>query len=406
MRVLYTSPILAYPAAGGPELRVLNSIKALAETSELDIFSRAKASATEHDQNCRFFSGFCQEYQIVPRLVGAGKYACLPVFGEKVLNFCCKTRMIEDADYLLAHVERRRIEVIWFGYGNISYPLIHRIKSFLPDIKVVCDTDSVWSRFILRELPYASGLRKIRIYLSGRRKQTEERAWTNLCNVTTAVSALDADYYRGLTQHQDRIHVFSNVIDLDAYIASTNPPPAFKHPCIYLAGSFGAPSSPMNHAARWMIDYVFPLVLQSHPKTHFYIVGRNSEWEFGKLNNANITVTGYLESVLPYLCNADVAVVPLHYESGTRFKILEAGACNTALVSTTLGAEGIPVRNGEHILIADTPEDFAAAIIRLLNDRNLAKTITQNCHHLVAEHYGIPALAKQAERILDYLNHD
>jgi len=140
-----------------------------------------------------------------------------------------------------------------------------------------------------------------------------------------------------------------------------------------------------------------------HPQLHFYIVGNNSDKGFGHLNGPNVTATGRVDSVLPYLCHADVALVPLHFESGTRFKILEAGACGVPLVSTTLGAEGIPVVDGRDILIADEPDAFADAILRLLEDRPLAARIAASCNRLVREEFSVQRLARDAERILALL---
>ena len=182
-------------------------------------------------------------------------------------------------------------------------------------------------------------------------------------------------------------------------------PANFKKPCIYLAGVFGRYHSPMDMAARWVLNEVFPLVQAAVPNVHFYIAGRESDRMLGHWQDTSITVTGKLPSVLPYLSNADVAIVPLKFESGTRFKILEAGACKIPLVSTTLGAEGIPVIDGEHILIADEPEDFANAIVRLLNEKDFANKLALNCHKLVHECYSIKSLTVEAKRILDYLDH-
>jgi glycosyltransferase involved in cell wall biosynthesis len=153
-----------------------------------------------------------------------------------------------------------------------------------------------------------------------------------------------------------------------------------------------------------MLEKVLPRLLRTLPDLHFYIVGSGSDKGFGHLNGPNITATGRLHSVLPYLCHCDVALVPLHFESGTRFKILEAGICGTPLVSTTLGAEGIPVVDGRDILIADEPEAFADAILRLLEDRSLASAISASCAQLVREHFSLRRLARDAEGILAYLN--
>jgi glycosyltransferase involved in cell wall biosynthesis len=406
MRVLFTTPILEHPAAGGPQLRIENSIKALSEVCELDIISRSSGAPDDVKRTCDYFEPFCNEYHVLPARNLNSRFSRYLSFPEKIINRLFDTRLRKHAQILLEHVDRRRVDVLWFGYGNISYPLIRLIKAKRPELKVVCDTDSVWSRFVLREAPYAKGIRKFRILQSGRKKEAEERAWVNLCDVTTAVSEVDAEYYRSVAADPGRIHVFSNVIDIKSYLTAPPPPPNFKKPSIYLAGSFGHYTSPMDTAARWMLEEVFPRILKKHPDLHFYIVGRGSELGFGHFNGPNVTVTGRLDSVLPYLCNADVALVPLMFESGTRFKILEAGACKIPIVSTTLGAEGIPVVDGRDILIADEPAEFADAIARILDDQVLGKQLAQNCFQLVTGRYSVEALTVEAKCILEYLNHD
>jgi polysaccharide biosynthesis protein PslH len=106
--------------------------------------------------------------------------------------------------------------------------------------------------------------------------------------------------------------------------------------------------------------------------------------------------------MLPFLTNADVCIPP-RFESGTRFKILEAGASGTPVVSTTLGAEGLPVESGRHLLIADTPEAFAEAIVRVIRDRTLAATLSRQLKLLVKSRFGIDRLAVEGAAVLDYL---
>jgi glycosyltransferase involved in cell wall biosynthesis len=106
---------------------------------------------------------------------------------------------------------------------------------------------------------------------------------------------------------------------------------------------------------------------------------------------------------MPHLCYADVAIVPLRFESGTRFKILEAAACGIPIVSTTLGAEGLAVSHGEDILIADRPRSFADSIIRLIKDRDFALRVAKNLKTLVYEKYSLKSLTQEGQRILEYL---
>lgn len=398
MRVLFTSSILEYPAAGGPQLRIENSIKALSRVCQLDIFHRSSHPSPEVEKTDSYFKQYASVYRTLfdypasrlkRRLVRISR-----IFFPK--NEC------NHIDEFVRHINEYKVDVVWFGYGNISYALIKSLRQRLPTQKFVCDTDSVWSRYIMRELPFAYGLRKTKIKISALKKEQEEKDLVGLCNVTTAVSEVDAEYYRGISQDLRRIRVFSNVIDLANYQDVPDPPVGFIKPCIFLAGSYG-PGSAMNMAANWIFDEVFPILLKDFPNLHLYLVGRNSDKEFGSRAGENVTVTGKVESVLPYLCHADVALVPLKFESGTRFKILEAGACQVPLVSTTLGAEGIPVVDRENIMIADNPEEFSNAVSKILSDSAFAKNISTKCYDLIRNHYSIDTLVIEANMILEYL---
>lgn len=398
MRVLFSSPILEHPPAGGPQLRIENSIKALSRACELSIVSRAPEHAMGGPAATRFYRDVSRELRFAPSVAGLSRHRPLRLLQKarrKVLP------PLPDARFLLDLVDRRGIELLWFGYGNISFPLIKQVKALRPALRVVCDTDSVASRFILRELPLErDGDRRRRIEAEGRAKEAEEREWVELCDVTTAVSEVDAAYYRTICRHPERVHVFSNVVDLSSYERHPPPVAGFKAPCVYLAGTFGHVHSPMDRAARWLLDDILPRVRAAIPEIHAYIVGRGTEATLSRVDDPRVTIVGKTPSVLPYLCHADVALVPLQHESGTRFKILEAGACGVPLVSTTLGAEGLPVEHGRHLLIADDADAFAAAIVRLIRDKPFAKTLADRCRDLVARGFSVEALVQEARTIL------
>jgi glycosyltransferase involved in cell wall biosynthesis len=307
-----------------------------------------------------------------------------------------------DAEAIVRSARAMDADVIWFGYGNISFDVISRVKEKAPDIPVVCDTDSVWSRFVLRELPLETDpARREQIEKEGKQKEAEERAWVDLCEVTTAVSEVDAQYYRSIAEDPDRIALFPNVVDLDNYRGEVAKPDELRSPSIFLAGSFGAPSSPMNRAATWFIQEVLPLVTAQAPEALLYLIGRRSEEVTAAQRHPHVRVLGQVPSVVPYLRHSDVSVVPLSYESGTRFKILEAGAASIPIVSTTLGAEGLPVADGKSALLADSPEGFAGAVVRVLTDRSLAQRLATGLERLVEANFSVDALSTRAREIVD-----
>lgn len=435
IKVLYTTPILEHPAAGGPQLSVETCIKALSSVSELHIISRVPLNLLGGIEAQQFYEKYCVNFLYSPSASSSSpqegikfRNPCL----NSILEYCKRTKFLnqvggffrglyfneflrksrkqwiefinQDVDFIIKYFEEYSIDVIWCDRSEFSFALICQIKNKRPEIKVVCDTCAVNSQFILRELPYAnSPSRRQQILREGKAKEQEEKILVNLADATTAVSAVDAQYYRAIASNPEKIKIFSNVVDVGTY--EQVPPPAdnLQKPCIYLAGSFYSPHCPMADAARWVIAEVLPLVQQQLPDLHFYIVGRGADKFLADINEPGLTIIGKVPSVLPYLCHADVALVPLRFESGTRFKILEAGACCIPVVSTSLGAEGIPVTHGKDILIADEPESFADSIINLITNHDLALEIAKNLKTLVHEKYSIASLAKEGRLILNYL---
>ena len=162
----------------------------------------------------------------------------------------------------------------------------------------------------------------------------------------------------------------------------------------------------MAEGAHWFVSEILPLIRQEVPAVSLYLVGKGSDRHLGSVverGDPRTIVTGRVSSMLPFLSNADVCIVPLRFESGTRFKILEAGACGTPVVSTTLGAEGLPVESGRHLLIADRPEKFAEAVVRVLRDKDLAMLLAGELRSLVESRFGIDRLTAEGAAILTYL---
>lgn len=410
MKILYTSPVIEYPAAGGPQLRIENSIKALSQISELYVVSRNAEYAIGGREAVSFYKSLTQEFLFAPSVYGLHSNRYIRKLQriirklQRIIGSFKNQTLQQDADFLLEIVKNKNIEIIWFGYGNISYDLIKLVKSTNPNIKVICDTDSVWSRFLLRELPYETDPERIeQIKSDGLAKEKEEAEWVNFCDVTTAVSEVDALYYSDLAIDKSKIMLFSNVIDMNNYSNLVEKPDNLKNPNIYLAGTFG-PKSAMDKAARWFIEDIYPIVKKQIPEIHFYIIGNASKETLVDIKDPSITILGKVKSVLPYLTNADVSIVPLQFESGTRFKIMEAAACKIPIVSTTLGAEGIPVKDRRDILLTDDADQFANAIVELIKNKDLSQTIALNCFDLIHKNNSVDSLVVEAKEILKRLS--
>ena len=126
---------------------------------------------------------------------------------------------------------------------------------------------------------------------------------------------------------------------------------------------------PNIDGAIYFVREIFPHILASRPNVVFYVVGAGATDELKRLASDNVVVTDTVADVRPYVYKSAVFVVPLRMGGGTRLKVLEGMSMAKAVVSTSIGCEGIDVAHSEHLLIVDEPRAFADAVLGLLADR-------------------------------------
>lgn len=185
------------------------------------------------------------------------------------------------------------------------------------------------------------------------------------------------------------ITVIPNGIDLAAY-PPAEPDPADSSPTLLFTGKMDY--RPNIDAALWFGRAVLPLILARRPDVRWQIVGLNPHPRLDVLRRLpQVEITGAVDDVRPYLAAAAVYIIPMRVGGGTRFKALEAMAAAKPIVSTSLGVEGLPVADGRELLLADSPLEFAAAILRLLDDRaqdgSLGRSLGAAARRLVADRY-------------------
>jgi glycosyltransferase involved in cell wall biosynthesis len=146
---------------------------------------------------------------------------------------------------------------------------------------------------------------------------------------------------------------------------------------------------PNRDAAEFFAGQVLPRLRSAVPAARFRVVGRyDDEAQVAVLRaSAGVSVAGEVADVRPELAAAGVVVVPVRFGGGTRIKILEAFAHGVPVVTTTVGCEGLDVVGDEHLLVADTPDAFAAACARVLADAGLRARLTENARARWAERY-------------------
>jgi sugar transferase (PEP-CTERM/EpsH1 system associated) len=160
---------------------------------------------------------------------------------------------------------------------------------------------------------------------------------------------------------------------------------------------------PNEDAIRYFTEQIMPLIRQKISDVTLTVVGRNPYPGLVELSKRDdsIVVTGRVDDVRPFMEKAAVYVVPLRIGGGTRLKIFEAIAMEKAVVSTSVGAEGLPVRNDEELILADTPEAFAGAVVRLLQDPEIAHRLGQRGAARVREMFGWRRVAENFASICE-----
>ena len=162
------------------------------------------------------------------------------------------------------------------------------------------------------------------------------------------------------------------------------PPSSAKPPRIVFIGSMDW--EPNIDAALYFCTKIWPRVRAEFPDAIFQIVGRNPFRSVQRLASPSVQVTGSVPSVTEYLRDATVVVVPLRIGGGTRLKIFEAMAMGKAVVSTSIGAEGLRVQNGRDVIVADGAVSFANAILLLLHDASMRRRLEQAAVQVAAQY--------------------
>ncbi len=162
-------------------------------------------------------------------------------------------------------------------------------------------------------------------------------------------------------------------------------------PTVLFQGTLRYP--PNAEAARFLVRDVVPRLRRLVPAVEVRLVGTIAPALAPLDDVPGVTVVGQVPDIADELAGADLVVVPLRFGSGTRLKVLEAFAQKVPVVSTTLGAEGLGVEDGVHLLVADTAEELATACARLLGDESLRAGLVERAHALFRERYGDDVVA-------------
>jgi len=235
-------------------------------------------------------------------------------------------------------------------------------------------------------------------YQAARLRRYEARACQRADRVL-AVSDPDARLLESMSGRDDVVTV-PNGVDTTFFT-----PLADRRPAREMVFVGGFTWFPNEDAIRHFVADILPLVRQRHPDVTLTVVGKQPDTPAVRAlaAQAGVRLTGQVEDIRPRVQGAAVYVVPLRIGGGTRLKILDALAMGSAIVSTRIGCEGIEVTDGQDILMADSPQDFADAVCRVLDDATLRERLGRAGRALVERRYDWRAVAQDMLAVYDGL---
>jgi glycosyltransferase involved in cell wall biosynthesis len=158
---------------------------------------------------------------------------------------------------------------------------------------------------------------------------------------------------------------------------------------------------------KYLVEEIMPKIWANRPETKLWIVGKDPTKDIAAFAHLpNVTVTGTVDDIRPYLRKATVAVVPLTYGAGTQFKVLESMACAAPVVATPLAVSGLNTLQGCEVVVAKDASGFATSVLRLLNHEELRTAVGNAGRLYVEQNYHWSEIAKKLEGVYDAINQD
>jgi glycosyltransferase involved in cell wall biosynthesis len=393
LRILWAKANKILPAHSGGDIRSYNIARQLAAQHDLTFFSYYDGppdGAYEKALGEHFPGAVC---------VCTGERHDTPL--RRGLDYV--SRFPRRAPYAISRFSSRAVEAQlkqWYAEQAFDVAVcdfLDAVVNFpkelnLPTVLFQHNVESeIWRRHATNG---SRGLKKLVYSLEFSKMQRYEQEMVRRFHHVVAVSEHDKRLMSAWVE-ADRLSVVRTGVDTERF--KPGPNPGQEKPLVLFVGAMDW--EPNVDAVEYFRREIWPGILTRVPSARFRIVGRNPGARVRRLACGSVEVTGRVASVVDHLREAGVVVVPLRIGGGTRLKIYEAMAVGKAVVSTTIGAEGLDVHDGQDILLADRPDNFADAVATLLQDTGVRDRMGRAAAE-VAAHYGWPLIGARFGQIL------
>lgn len=384
MNILFLTPQLPYPPHQGTALRNWGLINGLAERHRISLLSFL--SPGQEPESAPPLRAACAHIETVPQPARSLRQRLRDLLFSPLPDMALRLESPAFRRRLAAWLAEEQFDVVHIE-GIECAPYLDLLEAAHPRPLILFDDHNceyrLQQRALQADLP--NPLRwhgAAYSFIQWQRLRQYERQTCLRADRVVAVSETDAAALRALDHRLDPL-LLPNGIHLADYPPHLPPAPEMEDAALVFTGKMDF--RPNVDGVLWFAQRVLPRIRAETPQAHLWVVGQSPHRRLERLRaNPAVTLTGTVADARPYIAGAAVYVAPLRAGGGTRLKLLEAMALRRAVVTTTLGAEGFPVRDGEELLLADDAEGFAQTVISLLRDPQRRETLGEAARHFVA----------------------
>lgn len=403
MRILFLTNLLPYPLDNGGKIKTYTTIRSLTNLgNEVDLicFTEQKEINIENQNKLLELCGTVEQVYLKLTTAENKKYmmklAARSLFSRYSFGLYkyCSKKMEERLQKICL---RKKYDCVYFDHLQMCV-YEKQLKKLLPDARFILDEHNCEALIMLRNANMSSNFLK-KIFLKIESKKLGNFESIMLRKMDTII-VLSKEDYNGLKQQcgKDFKHAIIP-IGVQDHGRKRKRISDGKMNILFLGTLTWEPN---NQGLIWFLNNVMPILDKESFQFTLYIVGKNPSKEVRKLAEqySNIVITGYVESVDEYYDLCDCMIVPLFIGSGQRVKLIEGFSKGMPSVSTSIGAEGLDVRDKDNILLADTCDSFAEAIIRL-QDNKLRMALGNSARETYENNYSSDAIAQKLSSVIN-----
>ncbi|PYO35192.1 MAG: hypothetical protein DMD71_13035 [Gemmatimonadetes bacterium] len=402
-RLLFLAQCFPYPPHSGVASRTFNILQQLQVAYDVDLvaFSRANHQADRFAREAAW-QGLQQvvahvaEPTPIPNerfaLRKLWDHACSVISGRAYTYYEFQSRPF--ADHLRAALRARPPDLV-----HLDSLDLHGWLPELPAVPIACTHHSIESELLrLRASWLTPAVRRRYVLLQADRLERVERELCPRLTLNVMMSEVDAQRLRALAPGAATV-VVPNGADTEYF--QPNGAESVAGRVVFVGPTY---SYPNRDAVEFLLQEIWPRVRGADRSASLRLIGRNAPEDRARYDaEPGVTSLGYLPDIRPRLAEARCCVVPIRIGGGTRLKILDAWAMGKAVVSTSIGCEGLDAVDGENILIRDTPDAIADALLQVLRDARLRAHLGRNARRLATETYSWSVVGQRIRSAYDAL---